>query len=1288
MAIFLKPDVGWGQCDAHDCDEFILNRDLIYSGPGFPTGDNSKSFYNGGVQDWFSSRYTAHHITEVQADNNGGPIQWQCGPGFTTPCLVATNHNGWYEGIFTNVNFVPDSKITYEIEFSRRLLRCGTNSASVEVRANNNLINNDGHPFPTGVTADFEVITTKNVGGYNFVNERVCYKPSKAFTQLEFIATNSVEGFITLQDISVKCTTEALTDIILNQNGNVINPVAENMSTVSTFEEYEWDFGDIGSGALNFSTQDNPEHTYIESGTYTVCLKIKDNNGCCSTRCEDVVIDCPIISADFTYSVNCAEISFTPTNPMPGYNYHWTFGDGNTSNIQKPVHSYLLNNSYEVCLTITDVNDCTETSCETVIINCPGLDCLCQPPVGENYTTIHAGMGTNISAIFPNTSSISDMNFLVCGKLIIDKNFRFTGCKFLMDEGSEIYSNDGVSLNMRNSPSIEGCAKMWKGIHVGGTGTFNNNVIKDAMYGIDMGNFATLYLGFNTFLNNFIGLNGYKEIGDRGSLMIFKFDSNVFTCTGSLKPTFNGFPYNDYLTSSNTTWVGVRLYNHNNIRLVATTKFNKNTFQNIRNGVVAVRSSFDLQHASIKNLIPPTSATISGYGIHAFKCTKVNAQFINAENMSKAIFIDGGQLNDPTLTNGITITQNVFKNINIPPDGIGAVQIKYCTGNNFNVQNNQFLQLVGNPIWLIGIKDYSELMVMNNGTEDAPINYLGSGISLNNCSSEVYGLVEDNFLKADATASGISLSNSERISIKNNDINILITLQPNATLAGINVSSTKDSEIRENNIIFTGASSTSGVTGINVQSSPNVLYCCNYISKARNNVRFTGNSAMTRFKQTTMDDALEWGLRLENTAVLGPQFTTNANLDVTNVFGNIWIKKLTARAFGSSGNSSRFQVDPTDSAPSGGIYKPIANPLSWFVDAPVAIETPICDDDMECNEQLYQGHGPWVCGVPVMMSHLQEGMSGLNITPAFVDQTSWTYQNLVYNYMEANPTVANFNTSLANFYNNVPSAMYNYNRLENAIDHLWDLTPTEQAQWDAALVSLQTSLADLDAIISVATETNIATYQSQIDALNLNIEAQESIFDAIQVQVEARIITKATQFRNVVNQLPLTYGFIAEYKTIRNIYLDLILEGRSYVLSNHINTINNIASMCIGTHGNSVEIARELQSLLLLPVTDGEGDCSSATNPRSNSVESNLVQIYPNPTDGKWNIVLEMNKNEKVVKYQLKDITGQEVLSASTRILKGEAHLIDASNLPNGIYFLQLSESGEVFHTQKLIKID
>lgn len=53
---------------------------------------------------------------------------------------------------------------------------------------------------------------------------------------------------------------------------------------------YEWDFGDGGS-----STDEKPSHTYVASGTYTVCLTIThcEPGGTCvtCTECTDIIIE-------------------------------------------------------------------------------------------------------------------------------------------------------------------------------------------------------------------------------------------------------------------------------------------------------------------------------------------------------------------------------------------------------------------------------------------------------------------------------------------------------------------------------------------------------------------------------------------------------------------------------------------------------------------------------------------------------------------------------------------------------------------------------------------------------------------------------------------------------------------------------------------------------------------------------------------------------------------------------------------------------------------------------------
>jgi gliding motility-associated-like protein len=46
------------------------------------------------------------------------------------------------------------------------------------------------------------------------------------------------------------------------------------------FPVYQWNFGDPGSGALNFSTLENPTHLYNLPGTYEVTLRIQTIDGC------------------------------------------------------------------------------------------------------------------------------------------------------------------------------------------------------------------------------------------------------------------------------------------------------------------------------------------------------------------------------------------------------------------------------------------------------------------------------------------------------------------------------------------------------------------------------------------------------------------------------------------------------------------------------------------------------------------------------------------------------------------------------------------------------------------------------------------------------------------------------------------------------------------------------------------------------------------------------------------------------------------------------------------------
>src|SRR5437879_323051 len=115
---------------------------------------------------------------------------------------------------------------------------------------------------------------------------------------------------------------------------------------------YSWTFGD---GAT--STAQNPSHTYGAGGSYTVTLRVTDNQGAQSAPTSKTVTPNQPPVANFTFNCPTLACSFTSTSSDPDgsiASYSWTFGDGGTSTAQNPSHTYGAGGSYTVTLRVTD----------------------------------------------------------------------------------------------------------------------------------------------------------------------------------------------------------------------------------------------------------------------------------------------------------------------------------------------------------------------------------------------------------------------------------------------------------------------------------------------------------------------------------------------------------------------------------------------------------------------------------------------------------------------------------------------------------------------------------------------------------------------------------------------------------------------------------------------------------------------------------------------------------------------------------------------------------------------
>lgn len=171
-------------------------------------------------------------------------------------------------------------------------------------------------------------------------------------------ATNACGSTTICQSITVTCPTPTA-NFTSTGTGLAFQFTSTSSGSPTTFS---WNFGDGTT-----SSSQNPSHTYGTPGTYSVCLTV--TNACGSnTFCQNVNALCPLPVAGFTNTNGSLTVNFTNTTTNGG-TYIWDFGDGNTSLLTTPSHSYAAPGVYTVCLIA--LNSCgNDTVCQTLNVTC------------------------------------------------------------------------------------------------------------------------------------------------------------------------------------------------------------------------------------------------------------------------------------------------------------------------------------------------------------------------------------------------------------------------------------------------------------------------------------------------------------------------------------------------------------------------------------------------------------------------------------------------------------------------------------------------------------------------------------------------------------------------------------------------------------------------------------------------------------------------------------------------------------------------------------------------------
>jgi PKD repeat protein len=125
--------------------------------------------------------------------------------------------------------------------------------------------------------------------------------------------------------------------------------------TTNTPTEWYWDFGDG-----NTSTNQNPYHIYSAVGSYDVHLNATNAYGSSWANKTGYITasNPPAPTAAFTTNVSTGaaplSVQFTDASTGSPTSWYWDFGDGNTSTLQNPEHTFWSIASYPVNLTATN----------------------------------------------------------------------------------------------------------------------------------------------------------------------------------------------------------------------------------------------------------------------------------------------------------------------------------------------------------------------------------------------------------------------------------------------------------------------------------------------------------------------------------------------------------------------------------------------------------------------------------------------------------------------------------------------------------------------------------------------------------------------------------------------------------------------------------------------------------------------------------------------------------------------------------------------------------------------
>jgi len=306
-------------------------------------------------------------------------------PGTYTVKLVSTSNEGCKDSTTQQVVVNPMPAAGYTINNNAQCLTGNnfgfTNTSSITTGS----LTQHSWNFGDGGTA-----TTLNA-------TRSYTAPGTYTVKLVSTSNNGCKDSITQQVVvnPMPSTTFSINSAGQCLSGNSFTFTNNSVITTGSLTQHSWNFGDGGT-----ATTLNATRSYSTPGTYTVKLVSTSNNGCKDSTTRSVTVHpMPLSIFSANTAIQCLTgntFQFSNNSMISSgtLSSNWSFGNGATSTLQSPTHSYAAVGSYTVKLVSTSNNGCKDSTTRDMRVDPSPTATLSVGP----YRSIHPGLLTTISA--------------------------------------------------------------------------------------------------------------------------------------------------------------------------------------------------------------------------------------------------------------------------------------------------------------------------------------------------------------------------------------------------------------------------------------------------------------------------------------------------------------------------------------------------------------------------------------------------------------------------------------------------------------------------------------------------------------------------------------------------------------------------------------------------------------------------------------------------------------------------------------------------------------------------